>query len=103
MPTKDLTPLGREIGLIDDRRWELFTSKQAQIIAEKERLEKTRVKELEPTGQAITAATGEIIKGSITLAELLRRPGLHYPHLIKFELGNNDLEYCRTRRGRNRD
>jgi tRNA uridine 5-carboxymethylaminomethyl modification enzyme len=87
-----LTPLGREIGLIDDRRWELFTSKQAQIIAEKERLEKTRVKELEPTGQAITAETGEIIKGSITLAELLRRPGLHYPHLIKFELGNNDLE-----------
>jgi tRNA uridine 5-carboxymethylaminomethyl modification enzyme len=86
-----LTPLGREIGLIDDRRWELFTSKQAQIIAEKQRLEKTRVKELEPTGQAITAATGEIIKGSITLAELLRRPGLHYPHLIKFELGNEDL------------
>jgi tRNA uridine 5-carboxymethylaminomethyl modification enzyme len=87
-----LTPLGREIGLIDDRRWALFTSKQAQIVAEKERLEKTRVKELEPIGQAITAATGEIIKGSITLAELLRRPGLHYPQLIKFELGNNQLQ-----------
>ena len=86
-----LTPLGREIGLIDDRRWELFTSKQAQIVAEKERLEKTRVKELEPTGKAITAATGEIIKGSITLAELLRRPGLHYPQLIEFELGNEQL------------
>lgn len=86
-----LTPLGREIGLIEDRRWELFTSKQAQIVAEKERLEKTRVKELEPTGKAITAATGEIIKGSITLAELLRRPGLHYPQLIEFELGNEQL------------
>ena len=86
-----LTPLGREIGLINDRRWELFTSKQAQIVAEKERLEKTRVKELEPTGKAITAATGEIIKGSITLAELLRRPGLHYPQLIEFELGNEQL------------
>jgi tRNA uridine 5-carboxymethylaminomethyl modification enzyme len=86
-----LTPLGREIGLIDDRRWELFTSKQAQIVTEKERLEKTRVKELEPTGQAITAATGEVIKGSITLAELLRRPGFHYPHLTKFELGDREL------------
>jgi tRNA uridine 5-carboxymethylaminomethyl modification enzyme len=86
-----LTPLGREIGLIDDRRWELFTNKQANIIAEKERLEKTRVKELEPTGQGITAATGEIIKGSITLADLLRRPGIHYTTLIEFDLGNNHL------------
>jgi tRNA uridine 5-carboxymethylaminomethyl modification enzyme len=86
-----LTPLGREIGLIDDRRWELFTGKQANIIAEKERLEKTRVKELEPKGQGITAATGEIIKGSITLADLLRRPGIHYPTLTEFQLGNNSL------------
>jgi tRNA uridine 5-carboxymethylaminomethyl modification enzyme len=87
-----LTTLGREIGLIDDRRWELFTSKQANIIAEKERLEKTRVRELEPTGQGITAATGEVIKGSITLAELLRRPGFHYPSLTEFELGDDSLK-----------
>jgi tRNA uridine 5-carboxymethylaminomethyl modification enzyme len=87
-----LTPLGREIGLIDDRRWELFTSKQANIIAEKERLEKTRVRELDNTGKGITATTGEVIKGSITLAELLRRPGVHYPSLTEFALGNNDLK-----------
>jgi tRNA uridine 5-carboxymethylaminomethyl modification enzyme len=87
-----LTPLGREIGLIDDRRWELFTSKQANIIAEKERLEKTRVRELDDTGKGITATTGEVIKGSITLAELLRRPGVHYPSLTEFALGNNDLQ-----------
>ncbi len=86
-----LTPLGREIGSIDDRRWDLFTTKQANIIAEKERLEKTRVKELDPTGRDITAATGEIIKGSITLAELLRRPGIHYQTLTKFDLGNVSL------------
>jgi tRNA uridine 5-carboxymethylaminomethyl modification enzyme len=87
-----LTTLGREIGLIDDRRWELFTSKQANIIAEKERLEKTRVRELEPSGQAIITATGEVIKGSITLAELLRRPGFHYTSLTEFELGNNSIK-----------
>ena len=86
-----LTPLGREIGLIDDRRWDLFNTKQANIIAEKERLEKTRVKELDPIGQSITAATGEIIKGSITLADLLRRPGIHYQTLTEFELGNESL------------
>jgi tRNA uridine 5-carboxymethylaminomethyl modification enzyme len=83
-----LTPLGREIGTIDDRRWELFDRKQANINAEKARLEKTRVKELDPAGRDLTAATGEIIKGSITLAELLRRPGIHYQTLTKFDLGN---------------
>ncbi len=86
-----LTPLGREIGLIDARRWELFNSKQTNIIAEKERLEKTRVKELDSTGQGITAATGEIVKGSITLADLLRRPGIHYTTLNEFNLGNDNL------------
>jgi tRNA uridine 5-carboxymethylaminomethyl modification enzyme len=86
-----LTPLGREIGTIDDRRWELFERKQANIQAEKHRLEKTRVKELDPAGRELTAATGEMIKGSITLAELLRRPGVHYQTLTKFELGNAEL------------
>jgi tRNA uridine 5-carboxymethylaminomethyl modification enzyme len=86
-----LTPLGREIGLIDDRRWELFTRKQANIIAEKERLHTTRVKEQEEVGMAIASATQQAIKGSITLADLLRRPGFHYANLESHGLGNIEL------------
>ncbi|MBF2050952.1 MAG: tRNA uridine-5-carboxymethylaminomethyl(34) synthesis enzyme MnmG [Elainella sp. C42_A2020_010] len=86
-----LTPLGREIGLIDDRRWQLFQTKQTNIAAEKERLHTTRVKEHEPLGQQIMADTQQAIKGSITLADLLRRPGFHYVDLNRYNLGNPNL------------
>jgi len=86
-----LTPLGREIGLIDDRRWELFTRKQENITAEKERLHETRVKEHEEIGRKIAADTQQAIKGSITLADLLRRPGFHYADLERYGLANPAL------------
>jgi tRNA uridine 5-carboxymethylaminomethyl modification enzyme len=86
-----MTPLGREIGLIDNRRWDLFTRKQEQIIAEKERLHSTRIKEHEDIGKAIAQETQQAIKGSITLADLLRRPGIHYIDLERYALGNTSL------------
>ncbi|WNZ47072.1 tRNA uridine-5-carboxymethylaminomethyl(34) synthesis enzyme MnmG [Leptolyngbya boryana CZ1] len=86
-----LTPLGREIGLIDDRRWALFTQKQENIAAEKERLHETRIKELDEVGKAIAQGTQQAIKGSITLAELLRRSGFHYADLEQYGLGNLEL------------
>ncbi len=87
-----LTPLGREIGLIDDRRWELFTNKQANIQVESDRLQNTRVKEHEPIGKAISESTGETIKGAITLAELLRRPSISYADLSRHQLDNPNLD-----------
>ncbi len=87
-----LTPLGRAIGLIDDRRWNLFNQKQANIAAEKRRLDNTRVKEHEPTGQAIAAQIEQPIRGSVTLADLIRKPGFHYAQLTQFELGNELLD-----------
>ncbi|MBW4493364.1 MAG: tRNA uridine-5-carboxymethylaminomethyl(34) synthesis enzyme MnmG [Oscillatoria princeps RMCB-10] len=86
-----LTPLGREIGLIDDRRWDLFTRKYANIAAEKERLQSARVKEHDELGKTIAADTGQAIKGSITLADLLRRTGFHYADLDRYGLGNSEL------------
>jgi tRNA uridine 5-carboxymethylaminomethyl modification enzyme len=87
-----LTPLGREIGLIDDRRWDIFNRKQANIAAEKLRLDNTRVKEHEPTGQAIAAQIAQPIRGSVTLADLIRKPGFHYAQLTQFGLGNELLD-----------
>ncbi len=89
-----LTPLGREIGLIDDRRWALFTQKQANITAEKERLHATRLKEQDEVGVAIATETTQAIKGSITLADLLRRPSIHYVDLERYGLGISSLKDC---------
>ena len=72
-----LTPLGRSLGLIDDRRWELFEAKLAAIETEKQRLQSVRLRMADGAADAIGAETGAPIKGSITLADLLRRPGFH--------------------------
>jgi tRNA uridine 5-carboxymethylaminomethyl modification enzyme len=87
-----LTPVGREIGLIGDRRWDLFQRKQENIVAEKERLHETRIKEKDEVGIAIAQATQQKIKGSIALADLLRRPGFHYVDLERYSLSNTNLD-----------
>ncbi|XTZ11346.1 MAG: FAD-dependent oxidoreductase, partial [cyanobacterium endosymbiont of Rhopalodia yunnanensis] len=86
-----LTPLGRKIGLIDNRRWQLFKRKQDSISVEKKRLGETRIKGTDKVGIAIATETQQKIKGSITLADLLRRPGFHYTNLDHYGLGNSQL------------
>lgn len=86
-----LTPIGREIGLVDDRRWQLFCDKQERVHAEVKRLNETRVKEKEELGQRITAETGEAIRGAITLSDLLRRPKFNYAELIHYGLADPNL------------
>jgi tRNA uridine 5-carboxymethylaminomethyl modification enzyme len=42
--------------------------------------------------EAIAAATGQKIKGSISLADLLRRPGFHYVDLERYGLRNPNYD-----------
>ncbi|EAQ70432.1 glucose inhibited division protein A [Synechococcus sp. RS9917] len=86
-----LTPLGRELGLIDDRRWHLFQEKLAALEGETQRLERQRLKVSDPVASAVEAETGAPIKGSITLADLLRRPGVHSADLVRHGLADADL------------
>ncbi len=86
-----LTPLGRELGLIDDRRWEIYNRKQKAIGAEKQRLETVRLKGSDPAASTVEAATGASIRGSITLADLLRRSGFHSSDLVQHGLADAEL------------
>ena len=86
-----LTPLGRDLGLIDERRWQLFEQKLDGIENEKQRLRSQRLKASDPVAPAVEAETGAPIKGSITLADLLRRPGMHAADLVRHGLADADL------------
>ncbi len=86
-----LTPLGYKLGLIDERRWKIFNAKQQLIDHEKARLEKERIKESDKCAKEIYATTGTSIKGSITLANFLRRTNIHYKDLINYNLATNSI------------
>ena len=86
-----LTPLGRELGLINDSRWLTYSAKQEAIEIEKQRLNVTRLKESDPVAAKVIAETSAGIKGSITLAELLRRPEIHNSDLVRHGLSDGDI------------
>ena len=86
-----LTPIGRDLGLIDDRRWQLFEEKLQAMDAEKKRLESTRLKVSDAVAPTVEKETGAPIKGSITLADLLRRPQMHAADLVRHGLADGDL------------
>jgi len=86
-----LTPLGRDLGLIDHRRWQIYSAKQEAIATEKRRLDMVRLKASNPLADLVAEETGAAIKGSITLAELLRRPGFHSLDLLRHGLADPAL------------
>ena len=82
-----LTPLAREVGLIDDRRWQMYEAKMARMAAEQQRLAAESVTPSSPLGQAVVAATRQDMKQKMTLAAALKRPHVHYSLLMEHDAG----------------
>ncbi|CAK9863546.1 unnamed protein product [Sphagnum jensenii] len=86
-----LTPLGRELGLIDDRMWTLFEQKQARIAAEKQRLQTTRISMSDKIAEDVAEVSGQAIREVVPLQTLLKRPHVHYSVLDRHGYGNPEL------------
>jgi len=77
-----LTEIGRQLGCVDDRRWEAFNRKRAAVERETERLRSTWVNtRILAEGEA-ERVLGRPIEREYTLADLLKRPEVSYESLL---------------------
>ncbi|MEX0606557.1 MAG: FAD-dependent oxidoreductase, partial [Halofilum sp. (in: g-proteobacteria)] len=77
-----LTPIGRELGLVDDPRWGAFEARRAAIEDEQARLAGLTVRPGDPAAEALSEQAGVRMAKVETAAELLRRPEIDYTTLI---------------------
>ena len=76
-----LTPLGRELGLISDRRWEKFQQKQEQKRAELKRVQSTTLPPSEELNEILVSRGTSPLSTGAKLADLLKRPQVSYQDL----------------------
>ena len=77
-----LTETGRQIGLIDDHRWEYFERKRETVAREIERLRSSWVSPKIIAQHQAQRVLGQPIEREYTLEDLLRRPNVTYAELM---------------------
>ncbi len=80
-----LTPLGYEVGLIDEDRYQRFLTKMECIEQEIVRLEKTTVSPSVQINEMLVSRETSPIQSGVKLADLLRRPQIHYSDIEAFD------------------
>ena len=77
-----LTEIGRELGVVDDIRWDAFSRKRDAIAAETERLKSTWVNPKVVSATEAGRVLGQPIEREYTLFDLLKRPDVGYAALL---------------------
>ncbi|TZF88403.1 tRNA uridine-5-carboxymethylaminomethyl(34) synthesis enzyme MnmG [Cognatilysobacter lacus] len=78
-----LTPVGRELGLVDDARWQRFDAKRAAIEREAARLASTWAGPGNALGRELAATLDLELTRESNVLDLLRRPELDYAQLMR--------------------
>ncbi len=76
-----LTEKGRELGLVDDRRWERFCTKQEMLAQEQARLQHTWIQPGSPEALQLQPKLTSQLAREYSLLDLLKRPELSYADL----------------------
>ncbi len=82
-----LTETGRQLGLVDDARWESFSRKRDAVSRETERLKSTWVNPRIVSAEEAERVVGKAMEREYNLFDLLRRPGVDYATLMSMNEG----------------
>lgn len=80
-----LTEKGRELGLVDDKRWEMFSKKKEAIELELQRLRGQWVHPNSPLLDVLNPQLNTPISREASFEDLLRRPEMDYSKLMQLE------------------
>jgi tRNA uridine 5-carboxymethylaminomethyl modification enzyme len=78
-----LTPLGRQLGLIDDERWRLFEEKRRLSDLELQRLNTVRIKPTDVSSEWTDRVLGGPLSRDYSAFELLLRPEVNYDDVLE--------------------
>ncbi|MBW7471739.1 tRNA uridine-5-carboxymethylaminomethyl(34) synthesis enzyme MnmG [Marinobacter sp. M216] len=87
-----LTETGRNLGLVDEDRWQKFNDKREAIGRERSRLESTRIHPNTDAGERANDFLKQPMNRDQSLAELLRRPEIDYSHIAEIGVERADDE-----------
>jgi tRNA uridine 5-carboxymethylaminomethyl modification enzyme len=77
-----LTPIGRELGLVDDARWSRFDAKRDAIAAEAQRLRTAWASPNNTLGRELESTLGIALTREANALDLMKRPELDYAKLV---------------------
>ena len=87
-----LTPVGHKAGLISDERFAKFEAKIASAEAEKNRLKNTHIGPTDTLKEILENCNNECPKSGVSLADLIKRPGVTYEVLAPVDPDRVSLE-----------
>jgi len=82
-----LTEKGRELGLVDDARWDAFNRKRDLVSRETQRLRALWINPNNLPASEAERVLGKAIEREYNLADLLRRPDVNYAGLMSLDGG----------------
>ncbi|RRN51206.1 tRNA uridine-5-carboxymethylaminomethyl(34) synthesis enzyme MnmG [Streptococcus suis] len=79
-----LTEIGRQVGLVDDERWQVFQIHKNQFDNEMKRLESVKLKPIKETNEKVVAMGFKPLTDALTAKEFMRRPDVTYADAVAF-------------------